>query len=284
IRRTSDHRMGRKTLVAEYEVARKAWKFRLVQTLLVHVCQLPHWPHPTALKNHSHPMPPPTSQKTMTTRPTNPTHLAFKVGAAAPARKRCSAVEVQNEKKAKAARAAEAEEVRKAKVQKLADLEDRMVVEENTMDITPRPQRPLPRRCVDLQRTEMNIGASLDGCEGIEDDSDLIDGDFTQVSGDDTDLEEDARPPAQKKAKVTNPRHDEVERAHKLIGSDGREKGGARPSDARPYVDARHIMIKRVSLIGTQPWPKGTDKLKLYKTRDSASFVFSFSLCPQIRC
>src|SRR5229473_839819 len=144
MRRTSDHRMGGKTPVAEYEVARKAWKFRLVQTLLVRICQLPRWPHPTASKNHSHSMPPPTSQKTMTTRPTNPTHPAFKVGTAAPARKRRSAVEVQNEKKAKAARAAEAEEVRKAKVQKLADLKDRMVVEENTMDISPRPQRALP--------------------------------------------------------------------------------------------------------------------------------------------
>src|SRR5216684_3014359 len=270
MRRTGDHRMGGKTPVAEYEAARKVWKFRLVQTLLVRVYQLPRWPHPTALKNHSHPMPPPTSQKTMTTRPTNPAHLAFKVGAAAPARKCHSAVEVQNEKK--------------AKVQKLADLEDRMVVEENTMDITPRPQCPLPRRRMDLQCTETNIGASLDGCEGIEDDSDLIDGDFAQVSGDDTDLKEDARPPAQKKAKVTNPRHDEVERACKSIGSDGREKGGARPSDARPYVDACHIMMKRVSPIGTQPWPMGTYKLKLYKTRDSASFVFSFSLCPQIHC
>src|SRR5216684_5348136 len=159
MRRTSDHRMGRKTPVAEYEAARKAWKFRLVQTLLVHVCQLPRWPHPTASKNHSHPMPPPTSQKTMTMRPTNPAHPAFKVGAAAPARKRCSVVEVQNKKKAKAAQAAEAEEVRKAKVQKLADLEDRMVVEENTMDITSRPQRSLPQRHVDLQRMEMNIGA-----------------------------------------------------------------------------------------------------------------------------
>src|SRR5258708_29351484 len=213
MRRTSDHRMGRKTLVAEYEVARKAWKFRLVQTLLVHICQLPRWPHPTTSKNHSHPMPPPTSQKTMTTRPINPAHLAFKVGTAAPARKCHSAVEVQNEKKAKVARAAEAEEVRKAKVQKLANLEDRMVVEENTMDITPRPQRPLPRRRMDLQCTETNIGASLDGCEGIEDDSDLMDGSFAQVSGDDTDLEEDARPPAQKKSKVTNPRCDEVESA-----------------------------------------------------------------------
>ena len=73
------------------------------------------------------------------------------------------------------------------------------------MDITPHPQHPLPRRRVDLQHMEMNIGASFDGCEGIEDDSDLIDGDFAQVSGDDTDLKEDARPPAQKKAKVTNP-------------------------------------------------------------------------------
>jgi len=99
-------------------------------------------------------------------RPTNPAHPAFKVGAAAPVR---------------------------------------MVVEENTMDITPHPQHPLPRRHVDLQCTEMNIGASLDSCEGIKDDSDLNDGDFAQVSGDDTDLKEDARPPAQKKAKVTNP-------------------------------------------------------------------------------
>ncbi len=80
-----------------------------------------------------------------------------------------------------------------------------MVVEENPMDITPRPQHPLPRRRVDLQRTETNIGASLDGCEGIEDDSDLIDGDFAQVSGDDTNLKEDTRLLAQKKAKVMNP-------------------------------------------------------------------------------
>src|SRR5260370_7731841 len=85
-----------------------------------------------------------------------------------------------------------------------------MVVEENTMDITPHPQHPLPQRHVDLQRMETNIGASLDGCEGIEDDSDLIDGDFAQVSGDDTDLEEAARPPAQKKPTGTNPRRDKV--------------------------------------------------------------------------
>src|SRR5260370_12547511 len=179
MRRTGDHRMGRKTLVAEYEAARKAWKFQLVQTLLVHICQLPRWPHPTALKNHSHPMPPPTSQKTMTTRPTNPAHPAFKVGAAAPARKHRSAVEVQNEKKTKAARAAEAEEVRKAKVRKLADLEDRMVVEENTMDITPHPHHPLPQSPMDLHPTKTNIIAPLDGCEGIEDDADLIDGHFS---------------------------------------------------------------------------------------------------------
>ena len=98
---------------------------------------------------------------------------------------------------------------------------------------------------------ETNIGASLDGCKGIEDDSDLIDRDFAQVSGNNTDLEEDTRPLAQKKAKVTNPRHNEVERAHKSISSDGREKGGARPSDACPYIDACHIMMKKVSLIGT---------------------------------
>src|SRR5258707_5462225 len=107
-----------------------------------------------------------------------------------------------------------------------------MVVEENTMDITPHPQHPLPQRHVDLQRMEMNIGASLDGCEGIEDNSDLIDGDFAQVSGDDTDLEEDARPLAQKKAKITNPRRDEAERACKSIGSDSNDEGRARPSHA----------------------------------------------------
>ncbi len=52
-------------------------------------------------------------------------------------------------------------------------------------------------------------------------------GDFAHASEGvgDTELEEDARPPAVKKVKVSKPHvHEEVEKAHKPNGSDGKEK------------------------------------------------------------
>jgi hypothetical protein len=217
---------------------------------------------------------PTTPRKRMGTRPSNPKHPAYKVGAAAPARKRRTRTEVAEANEAKAAQAAEAEKARQAKLQRVANLEDRLMVEESTIDITPRPQRPLPRSR--SRRAETHIGASSGESEGSDTISDEA---CAQVCGvGDTDPEEDARPPTPKRAKVqkTRVRRDGVEKARSSIDSDGKEKRDANSCEARPSsLDARHIM-KKVSPIEPS---MGTDKLKLYKNRDSsASFVFSFAM------
>ena len=95
-------------------------------------------------------MAPPPSQKTMTTQATNSKHPAVDVGTAAPKKKCQTVVEVQWDKEDKAAQAAIVEKVRKDKVQRVAEMEDRITVEESTMDITPCPWCPLPQSCVDL--------------------------------------------------------------------------------------------------------------------------------------
>src|SRR5258708_3115816 len=113
-------------------------------------------------------MAPPPSQKTMTTWAANSKHPAVVVGVAAPKKKCQTVVEVQRDKEDKAAQAAIAEKARKDKVQRVAEMEDRMTVEESTMDVTPHPQRPLPQSHVDLWHMEMYVDAPSSLTEVIE--------------------------------------------------------------------------------------------------------------------
>ncbi len=136
-------------------------------------------------------------------------------------------MEVQRDKEDKAAQAAIAEKVRKDKVQRVAEMEDRMTVEESTMDITPRPRRPLPQSRVDLWHMETYVDAPSSLTEAMEVSDLTSEGDFAHASEGvgDTELEEDAGPPAAKKVKVSKPRvREKVEKAHKPNGSDGKEK------------------------------------------------------------
>src|SRR5258708_4623735 len=152
-------------------------------------------------------MAPPPSQKTMTTWAANSKHPTVDVGAAAPKKKRQTAVEVQWDKEDKAVQAAIAEKVRKDKVQRVAEMEDRMTVEESTMDVTPHPWRPLPQSCVDLQHTETYVDTPSSLIEAMEVSDLTSEGDFAHASegAGDTELEEDARPPPAKKVKASNP-------------------------------------------------------------------------------
>src|SRR5258707_13430013 len=113
-------------------------------------------------------MAPPPSQKTMTTQATNSKHPTVDVSTAAPKKKCRTAVEVQQDKEDKAAQAAITEKARKDKVQRVAEMEDRMTVEESTMDVTPYPQRPLPQSHVDLQHTEMYVDTPSSLTEAME--------------------------------------------------------------------------------------------------------------------
>src|SRR5258708_37477932 len=152
-------------------------------------------------------MAPPPSQKTMTTWAANSKHPAVVVGVAAPKKKCQTVVEVQRDKKDKAAQAAIAEKARKDKVQRVAEMEDRMTVEESTMDVTHHPRRPLPQSCVDLQHTETYVDTPSSLIEAMEVSDLTSEGDFAHASEGvgDTELEEDARPPAAKKVKVSKP-------------------------------------------------------------------------------
>src|SRR5260370_20822112 len=190
-------------------------------------------------------MAPPPSQKTMTTWAANSKHPAVDVSAAAPKKKCRTAVEVQWDKEDKAVQAAIAEKARKDKVQRVAEMEDRMTVEESTMDVTPRPQCPLPQSHVDLQRTETYVDTPSSLTEAIEVANLTSKGDFTHSSEGvgNTKLEENARPPAVKKVKVLKPRvHEEVEKARKPNGSDGKEK-----RDTNRSTEAERHMRPKVS-------------------------------------
>src|SRR5216684_6227679 len=150
----------------------------------------------------------PPSQKTMTTWATNSKHPTIDVGTAAPKKKCQTVVEVQWDKEDKVAQATIAEKARKDKVQRVAEMEDRMTVEESTMDVIPRPQRPLPQSHVDLQHMETYVDAPSSLTEAMEVSDLTSEGDFTHTSEGvgDTELEEDAGPPAAKKVKVSKPR------------------------------------------------------------------------------
>src|SRR5258708_2174977 len=190
-------------------------------------------------------MAPPPSQKTMTTWAANSKHPTVDVGIAAPKKKCQTVVEVQRDKEDKAAQATIAKKARKDKVQRVAEMEDRMTVEESTMDITPHPWCPLPQSHVDLQCTEMYVDASLSLTEAMEVSDLTSEGDFAHASEGvgDTKLKEDARPPAVKKVKVSKPHvHEEVEKAHKPNGSDGKEK-----RDTNRSTEAEHHMRPKVS-------------------------------------
>src|SRR5229473_2195925 len=187
----------------------------------------------------------PPSQKTMTTWATNSKHPTIDVGTAAPKKKCQTVVEVQWDKEDKVAQAAIAEKARKDKVQRVAEMEDRMTVEESTMDVTPRPRRPLPQSRVDLQRTEMYVDAPSSLTEAMEVSDLTSEGDFAHASEGvgDTELEEDARPLAAKKVKVSKPHvREEVEKARKPNGSDGKEK-----RDTNRSTEAERHMRPKVS-------------------------------------
>ncbi len=107
-------------------------------------------------------------------------------------------------------------------------MEDRIIVEESTMNVTPCPWCPLPQSHVDLWHMETYVDAPLSLTKAMEGVSDLTsEGDFTHTSErvGDTELEEDARPLAVKKVKVSKPCiHEEVEKACKPNGSNWKEK------------------------------------------------------------
>src|SRR5260370_41774663 len=127
-------------------------------------------------------MAPPPYKKTMTTWAENYKHPTVDVGTAGPKKKCRTAVEVQQDKEDKAAKAAIAEKARKDKVQRVAEMEDRMTVEESTMDITPHPQHPLPQSCVDLWHTETYVDAPSSLTEAMEVADHTSEEDFTHAS------------------------------------------------------------------------------------------------------
>ncbi len=135
---------------------------------------------------------------------------------------------MQWDKEDKAAQAAITEKARKDKVQRVAKMEDRMIVEESTINVTPHPQHPLPQSCVDLWCIEMYVDTLLSLTEAMEGVSNLTSkGDFAHASEGigDTELEKNARPPAVKKVKVSKPHIcEEVEKACKPNGSNRKEK------------------------------------------------------------
>ncbi len=181
----------------------------------------------------------------MTTWATNSKHPTIDVGTAAPKKKCQTVVEVQWDKEDKVAQAAIAEKARKDKVQRVAEMEDRMTVEESTMDITPHPRCPLPQSCVDLWHTETYVDAPLSLTEAMEVSDLTSEGDFAHASEGvgDTKLEEDPRPLAVKKVKVLKPHIcEEVEKARKPNGSDGKEK-----RDTNRSTEAEHHMRPKVS-------------------------------------
>lgn len=214
-------------------------------------------------------MTPTSPKRTMTTRTTNSLHPAFKVGAAAPARRRRTRAQIEADDVAEAAKAAEATAAKQAKIQMVADLEDK-ISEENSVDVTPRPQRPLPQRKAGLRRCETYIEASSSSDEGMKVDDNLTsDVDFAQpTEGDgDTDIEEVGGPT--KKVKVAKLRiRDAVDMARRA--SEGMKEGevGSKPSNG----GRRHMC-------------DGNDKLNVTNKVPTEMFVpFLLSLsCSQIR-
>ncbi len=141
--------------------------------------------------------------------------------------------------------AAIAEKARKDKVQRVAEMEDRMTVEESTIDITPHPRHPLPQSCVDLWHTETYVDAPSSLTEAMEVSDLTSEGDFAHASEGvgDTKLKEDPRLLAAKKVKVSKPRIcEKVEKARKPNGSNGKEK-----RDTNQSTEAEHHMRPKVS-------------------------------------
>ena len=183
-------------------------------------------------------MTPTSPKKSMTTRLTNSLHPAFKVGAAAPARRCHTRAQIEADDAAEAAKAAEAKAAEQAKIQKVANLEDK-ITEENSVDVTPHPQCPLPQRQADLRHCETYIEAPSSGDEGMEvDDNHTSDVDFAQPTegGGDTDIKEVSGPT--KKVKVAKlGMHDAVDMACKASeGMKGGEGGSKQSNGGRCHT------------------------------------------------
>lgn len=120
---------------------------------------------------------------------------------------------MEADRQAQEARVAAKKEEKQAKIQQVTNLEER-IIEENSLDVTPHPQRPCPQpRQVWCTETMLEMELSLNADDTVERFNCSSNVDFVQGSNaHDTDVEEAAR--AMKKVKESKPKvRDAVDKA-----------------------------------------------------------------------